>query len=231
MRKKDRGIFGTAVWVLVLAFLAITAQPVYAAGSVEEQGTVDKALVTFRNFMADREMEWFKKNVKDAKGLLIIPNLLKAGFILGGSGGSGVLVVRDPKTGSWSQPAFYTIGSVTYGLQIGGEAAEVIMMIRTQKALDSLYTTEFKLGGDVSIAAGPVGIGSKSTVTAAILSFAKSKGLFAGLNLEGSVLKVSDKANKDYYGKAVSPLDIVVKNAASNPGAAPLLDELKTATK
>ena len=231
MKERDRKTFGMAGWVLVLAFFAILIQPSLAAAAVEEQGTVDKALVTFRNFMADEEMEWFQKNLKDAKALLIVPNLLKAGFILGGSGGSGVLVVRDAKTGNWSQPAFYTAGSVTYGLQIGGEAAEVIMMIRTQKALDSLYTTEFKLGGDVSVAAGPMGKGSKANVTAAVVSFAKSKGLFAGLNMEGSVLKVNEKANKAYYGKAVSPLDIVVKNEASNPGSASLLAELKKAAK
>jgi len=231
MKRSDRNIFGMAGWVLVLAFFAMLIQPSLAAAAVDEQGTVDKALVTFRNFMADQEMEWFQKNLKDAKALLIVPNLLKAGFILGGSGGSGVLVARDPKTGNWSQPAFYTAGSVTYGLQIGGESAEVIMMIRTQKALDSLYTTEFKLGGDVSVAAGPVGKGAKANVTAAVVTFAKSKGLFAGLSMEGSVLKVSDKSNKAYYGKAVSPLDIVVKNEASNPGSAGLLAELKKAAK
>jgi len=231
MKRSDRNIFGMAGWVLVLAFFAMLIQPSLAAAAVDEQGTVDKALVTFRNFMADQEMEWFKKNLKDAKALLIVPNLLKAGFILGGSGGSGVLVVRDAKTGNWSQPAFYTAGSVTYGLQIGGESAEVIMMIRTQKALDSLYTTEFKLGGDVSVAAGPVGKGAKANVTAAVVTFAKSKGLFAGLSMEGSVLKVSEKSNKAYYGKAVSPLDIVVKNEASNPGSAGLLAELKKAAK
>jgi SH3 domain-containing YSC84-like protein 1 len=231
MKKRERNIFGVARWILVLAFLAILIQPALAAAAVEEQGTVDKALVTFRNFMADKEMEWFQKNLKDAKALLIVPNLLKAGFILGGSGGSGVLVVREAQTGNWSQPAFYTAGSVTYGLQIGGESAEVIMMIRTQKALDALYTTEFKLGGDASVAAGPVGKGSKANVTAAVVSFAKSKGLFAGLNMEGSVLKVSEKSNKAYYGKTVSPLDIIVKNAAGNPGSAGLLDELKKAAK
>ena len=121
MKKGDRKIFGMAGWVLVLAFFAILIQPSLAAAAAEEQGTVDKALVTFRNFMADKEMEWFQKNLKDAKALLIVPNLLKAGFILGGSGGSGVLVARDAKTGNWSQPAFYTVGSVTFGLQIGGE--------------------------------------------------------------------------------------------------------------
>ena len=137
MKNRDRNILGMAGLVLVLAFFAILIQPALAAGPVEQQGTVDKALVTFRNFMADKEMDWFHNNLKDAKALLIVPNLLKAGFIWGGSGGSGILVARDGKTGDWSQPVFYTIGSVTFGLQIGGEAAEVIMMIRTKKALAS----------------------------------------------------------------------------------------------
>ena len=225
--EKYAGMVGLAL-ILILSGCAGIQK---TGGSVEEQGIVDKSLVTFRNFMADKEMEWFQKNLKDTKALLIVPNLLKAGFILGGSGGSGVLVARDEKTGDWSQPAFYMIASVTFGLQIGGESAEVIMMIRTQKAMDALFTTEFKLGGDASVAAGPVGKGSKANVTADVVSFAKSKGLFAGLNLEGSVIKVSDNSNQAYYGKAVSPVDIIVKNAASNPGSASLRDELKKAVK
>ena len=231
MRNKDRKFGVVAGLVLALALLVISFQPAAAADPVEQQGTVDKALVTFRNFWADKDMEWFHNNLKDTKALLIIPNLLKAGFILGGSGGSGVLVARDEKMGDWSQPAFYTVGSVTFGLQIGGESAEVIMMIRTQKALDALYTTEFKLGGDTSIAVGPVGAGAKGAVTADIVSFAKSKGLFAGLNLEGAVVKVSAKSNKAYYAQAASPVDILVKKTVSNPGSANLREELKKAEK
>jgi SH3 domain-containing YSC84-like protein 1 len=104
-------------------------------------------------------------------------------------------------------------------------------MIRTQKALDALFTTEFKLGGDTSVAAGPVGIGAKGTITTDIVSFAKSKGLFAGLNLEGSMVKVSDDSNKAYYQKAASPVDIVVKKAVSNPGSDKLRQELKKVVK
>ena len=231
MRRRMKRQPGWEVWGMLMVLVGVFGGSAWAADPVEQQGTVDKALVTFRNFMADQEMEWLQKNLKDAKGLLIVPSLLKAGFVLGGSGGSGVLVARDAKTGNWIQPAFYTLGSVTFGLQIGGEVAEVIMMIRTQKALDSLFTTEIKLGGDASIAMGPVGIGAKSAVTADIVSFSLSKGLFAGLNLEGSVVKVSDSSNKAYYGKAVSPVDIIVKKAVSNKGSAKLRAELKKAVK
>jgi lipid-binding SYLF domain-containing protein len=231
MERRTKRWTGWVSWGMLLVLMGVFGGSAWAADAVEQQGIVDNALVTFRNFMADKQMDWFQNHLKDVKALLIVPNLLKGGFILGGSGGSGVLLARDAKTGNWSQPAFYTVGSVTFGLQIGGEAAEVIMMIRTQKALDGLYTTGFKLGGDASVAAGPVGVGSKADVTADVVSFAKSKGLFAGLNLEGSVLKVSDDSNKAYYGKAVSPVDIIVKNAVSNKGSAKLREELKKAVK
>jgi len=154
---------------------------------------------------------------------LIVPSMLKAGFWIGGSGGSGVLIVKDAKTGQWSQPAFYTLGSVSFGIQFGGEAAEVIMMVRTQKAVDKLLTSSFKLGGDTSIAVGPVGGGAKSNVVADIFSFSRSKGAFAGIALDGAVISTKDKWNNAYYGKAVTPVDILVKRSASNPNSAKLI--------
>jgi lipid-binding SYLF domain-containing protein len=187
--------------------------------ATEQQGLVDKALITFESFMMDNNQAWLKENLNQAKGLIIIPSLLKAGFVVGGSGGSGVLIVKDDKTRQWSQPAFYTLGSGTFGLQIGAEAAEIIMMVRTQKAVDRLFTSSFKLGGDTSIAVGPVGTGVKSNVVADILSFSRSKGAYAGVSLEGSVIKTMDKWNEAYYGKTVSPVDIIVKRSVSNPGS------------
>ena len=157
-------LFGTLVIGLTL--------PVSAA---EEQDIVEKARITFESFMTDPNMAWLKENMHSAKGILIVPSLLKAGFVFGGSGGSGVLIVPDAKTGKWSDPAFYTIGSVSFGLQIGGEAAEVVMYLRTQKAVDSLLTSSAKLGGDTSISVGPVGAGAKSNVMADIFSFSRSK--------------------------------------------------------
>ncbi len=187
--------------------------------ATEQQGLVDKARVTFESFMADKNQSWLKQNLNQAKGLIIIPSLLKAGFVIGGSGGSGVLIVKNDKTGQWSQPAFYTLGSGTFGLQIGAEAAEVIMMVRTQKAVDALFTSSFKLGGDTSISVGPVGAGAKSNIVADIISFSRTKGAYAGVSLEGSVINTKDKWNEAYYGKAVSPVDIIVKRSVSNPGS------------
>jgi lipid-binding SYLF domain-containing protein len=216
---------------ILLALLMSAVSPAIAADAEEAQGIVDKARVTFNSFMRDKNYTWLHSHLKDAKGLLIFPQVLKAGFILGGSGGTGVLVVKDKQTGDWSEPAFYTIGAVSFGLQIGGEAAEVIMMAMSQKAIDSLFASSFKLGGDTSIAVGPKGIGAKGNITTDFISFAKSKGIYAGLNLEGSVVDVRDSLNKAYYGKDVRPVDIIVKKEVSNKGSDQLRAEVKKAIK
>jgi lipid-binding SYLF domain-containing protein len=216
-----------------LAFLMVTAllfsSPAWATDPVEQQRTVDKALITFQNFIAKKAR--FRDNVKDARGILIFPNLVRAGIILGGSGGSGVLVAWNERAEEWSQPVFYTVRSVSFGLQVGGEAAQVIMIIWTQNTLDALYRNMFKVGGDASVAAGPVGVGTQWEVTGDLLSFAKCWGLFGGLLYDGSMLRVNDDSNKAYYGKAVTPADIIVKNAVSNPGSTKLRQALKSAAR
>ena len=224
------GIRVFAYATILAAMLLIAAAPGATAADKEDaQGIVDKARVTLSGFMRDKEYGWLNANIKNAKGVLIYPQVLKAGFIFGGSGGTGVLLTRDSKTGEWSNPAFYTLGSVSFGLQIGGEAAEVVLLVMSQKGVDSLLTSKFKLGGDTSIALGPVGTGAKSDITADFISFAKSKGLYAGLNLDGSYLDVRESLNKAYYGEAVTPMDITVKKSVSNKGADPLREELKKA--
>jgi len=216
--------------ILVLAVLMTALMPVSDSMASDAQNIVDKAKATFNGFMHDKNYGWFHAHLKDARGLLIYPQVLKAGFILGGSGGTGVLVVRGGK-GDWSEPAFYTIGSVTFGLQIGGEAAEVIVMAMSQKAIDSLLASSFKLGGDTSIALGPVGAGAKGNVTADFISFAKSKGIYAGISLEGAVVDVRDSLNKEYYGKEIRPADIIVKHEVSNKGSEPLRAALRVMAK
>ena len=214
--------------LLTVGMLLASYTPVMASDKEEAQLLVDRARITISDFVRDSNYAWLRDNIKNAKGILIFPQVLKAGFIWGGSGGTGVFLARDKRTGNWSEPAFYTVGSVTFGLQIGGEAAEVVMLAMTQKAIDSMLSSSVKLGGEVSVAAGPVGGGAKANagipnVTADFISFAKTKGLYAGLNLEGSVVEVRNSLNKAYYGKDVRPRDIIVRHAASNRGS----DELR----
>jgi SH3 domain-containing YSC84-like protein 1 len=210
--------------VLSLTMLLGSFSMAKAADKAEAQGIVDKSKATLTDILSDSNFYWLQKYIKDAKGVLIFPQVLKGGFFLGGSGGTGVVLVRNRETGSWSEPAFYTVGSVTFGLQIGAEAAEVVMLAMNQKAIDTLLSSTAKLGADASIAIGPIGGGAKGAiavpaVTADFISFARSKGLYAGLNLEGSVLAVRDSLNEAYYGKNVSPKDIIVRRDVRNPGA------------
>ena len=231
-RKKSKLAFRFVVILSVAAVFFLSAIPAGAGEDLKPQILVDQALLTLNNFVKAADMEWFQAHLKNSKGVFIVPQLLKAGFIFGGSGGRGVVLLRNAKTGQWSQPAFYSIGSVSFGLQIGAEASEVIMQIRTQRGLESLYGTSFKLGGDTSVALGPVGVGAAGKgVTADLVSFSRAQGAYAGLSLDGSMVKVTDEFNKDYYGKSVRPVDILVKKDVSNSGSANLRKALAKAAK
>ena len=222
-----RGCLRWLVAAPVLIAMLLAAMPdAMAADAEDAQAIVDKARIAVGEFLRDDNYKWMRDHLNSAKGVLIYPQVLKAGFILGGSGGTGVLLARDGKTGAWSNPAFYTLGSVSFGLQIGGESAEVVLLVMSQKGMDSLLVSKFKLGGDTSIALGPVGAGAKADITADFISFARSKGLYAGLNLDGAYLDVREGLNKAYYGQATTPVDILVKQSVGNKGAEPLREQL-----
>lgn len=213
-------------WVLlVAALLSLSALPAKAADSAEAEELVNKARLSFESLVRDPNMTWLRNHVKDAKGILIVPQLLKAAFFFGGSGGSGVFLARDEKTGDWSDPAFYTLGSGSFGLQFGAEASEVVLMAMTQRGVKAMLDSSFKLGADASIAVGPVGgrvEGATTNLSADILSFARSKGAFAGVSLEGAVVATRDALNSAYYGKEVQAMDILVKRDVHNNHAAAL---------
>lgn len=238
MKAFAKNIYKFGLWALAVIFMVTVLcgsnTTASAADKAEAQSLIDKSKGTITDLMSNEAFSWLKGYLKTAKGVIIFPQVLKAGFILGGSGGTGVLLVHDEATGTWSEPAFYTVGSVTLGLQMGGEAAEMVMVAMNQKALDSLLTSTVKLGGEASVAIGPLGGGAKGAmtipaVTADFVSFTKSKGLYAGLNLEGSVLAVRDGLNSAYYGKKVTPKDIIVRKEADNSGANELRSALKKA--
>ena len=214
------------VFILCTIIIIFAPLPGMAEDSAKQQALVDMAKITFEKFLADSNMESFRHLGKEAKGIFIVPQILKGAFFFGGEGGSGVLLTRDEKTGEWSYPAFYTIGSASFGFQFGGKSSEVVMVVRTKKGLEEFYGTDFKLGAGANIAVGPVGIGAGAKgIAADLISFAYSKGAFAGVSLEGAGIAVSNASNKAYYGKPVRPVDIFVKHSVQNPKA----DELRSA--
>jgi len=193
---------------------------------LEQQLLVDEARISVDTFAGDPDMEWFRKYLKDARGVLIVPDLYKGAWFLGGSGGRGVLLLKEGKTGTWSGPAFYTLGSVSFGLQFGGQKSEAIILVMTQKGIESLKKTSVKLGGEASIAAGPVGMGAQAATAPSLkvdyIVFARTKGAFFGVSLDGAVIDVNSEWNRAYYGKPVTPTDILESDEITNPDAAEL---------
>ncbi|MDR4478615.1 MAG: lipid-binding SYLF domain-containing protein [Nitrospira sp.] len=221
--------------VAMLMSLVVAAAPVtHAADDREQRDLVDQSRMTLSNFLADPNMNWFRDHITDAKGLFIVPQFLKAALIYGGAGGSGVFVARDEKTGAWSEPAFFTMGAASFGFQFGAQMSEVVLLVLTQRGVDSLLLGNFKLGADGSVAVGPVGAGVSGATTpnlsADLLSFVRAKGLFAGVSLEGAALISRDEWSRAYYGKAVTPTDIVIRRVVTNPHSERLREELVHAT-
>ena len=221
-------------WMTAFLLSCLCWTPAWA-DSLDEQQLVEKAQHTVTSFMEDPNLTWFQDHVKEAKALLIIPQQLKAAFFFGADGGSGVLVARDDKTGEWGEPAFYVLGGLSFGFQFGGEASEVIILAMTQGAVEKLYSSSFKLGGDASVAAGPYGAGvegaTSANLNADFLSFSRSKGAYAGISLEGSIIYADDDSNKAYYGKTVRPVDILVTKSVNNKHSSGLRQAIMTATK
>jgi hypothetical protein len=134
-----------------------------------------------------------------------------------------VLLVREDRhsASGWSYPAFYTIGSLSLGLQAGADASELVLLIMTERGLNAMLSTEIKAGADISIAAGPLGRNAKAQ-TADVLAFGRAKGVFGGVSVEGAVIEPRNYWNSAYYGKAVGPADILLRRSVRNRQAEPL---------
>jgi lipid-binding SYLF domain-containing protein len=217
-----RQVFRCAGLALAAATVSLSFTPL-AQAQAEQQQLVDRAQATLQNFLRDPDMSWLQKNISRAKAVLIAPEVVKAGFIIGGSGGRAVLVAHDSGSKDWRGPVFYTLATASVGFQAGVAASENVTLVMTEKGLNTLLAPSVKLGGDASVAAGPVGAGASSDVTTDFVSFARSKGVYGGLNLDGTVITANGDWNKAYYGKDVLAPDILVRGSVKNPKAGNLL--------
>jgi len=226
MRKKNMA--RTVRWASAL-LLAVAASSAALAQS-EQQKLVNAADKTLSDFMRDPEMTWLQRNIGRAKAILIAPEVAKAGFIFGGSGGRALLVARNANSGKWVGPAFYTLATASVGFQAGVSVSEMMTLVMTDKGLNSLLANSFKMGPDASIAAGPIGAGAKADLITDLVSFSRSKGIYGGINLDGTIVTTSDEWNEAYYHK--KPLlapDILVRGSASSKGADKLLADVTRA--
>lgn len=175
-----------------------------SSASADMQKDIDNAVSIINEFKADISPAILEK----AQGLIVI-TIGKAGFILSGRGGGGIMVVKTPA--GWSAPSSVVVGGAGIGLQVGVQATDFVLVLNSQEAIDAFKKGgNVTLGGDVSVSAGPTGrTGEADVGTTAVSSYSKSKGVFAGISLEGTVLDEGKKTNELFYGRPVTPSEIL----------------------
>src|SRR5882724_11723318 len=190
-------------WIIV-ALLVFACETTAIAGRNEEQ-TIQSAHEVLQQFQDLQIRQIPESLLANVHAVAIIPNVIKLGFVVGGQRGHGVVVIRQAD-GSWRAPLFITITGGSIGWQVGAQATDFVLVFKTQKSVEGLLRGKFTLGADASIAAGPVGrragAATDSELKAEIYSYSRSRGLFAGVSLDGSALQVDNQANAAYYGVA-----------------------------
>jgi lipid-binding SYLF domain-containing protein len=221
-------IGGTVILAVFLAFLS--ASVVNAASERKETEKIDSAVEVLKQIESIPEKSIPPALLNNAGAIAIIPGVIKAGFIVGGRYGTGILVVRDEK-GGWSDPTFITITGGSIGWQIGVESIDIILVFKHSRSIENIVKGKFTLGANASVAAGPVGRQAEAAtdvqLRSEIYSYSRSKGLFAGLALEGAALQIDDDANTAFYGEP----DIRARDILSNkiPKTPPEVEKLKNA--
>lgn len=160
-----------------------------------------------------------------AVAIAVFPSVKKGGLVVGGHFGRGVISARAPKSGAWSAPAFLTLTGGSIGLQIGGQAIDLVLVVMDQRGLEQLLKNQFKIGGDASVAAGPVGRDAEAStdiqMRAKILSYSRTRGLFAGVTLKGSTIRQDRDANERFYGRAYRTREILIERLGGIPDPVP----------
>ena len=211
---------GTAA---VLASPLLTALP--ALADARRQSLVDQSLRSASKVLSGKDYPDALRNMGKARAVIIVPELVQGGFILGAAGGRGVLLGRTSPT-HWTYPAFYNLGSGSVGFQAGAKVSEIVFIILTEKGLAAILDHKFKFGAEAGVTMVAVGIGLEGASTAAtgadIVAYASSNGLYAGASLEGSYIDPDNDWNALYYGAGATGRQIVMDGRFSNPGAEPL---------
>ena len=191
------------LFVLVSLFILSTS-PVYAQAAKLDR-RIEECTDLFEEVMQMPDKAIPEDLLSKCSGVAIFPSVLKGGFFIGGRYGKGVVLYRDKRTGKWSTPAFYTIGGLSYGLQIGGQAIDLILVITSKRGVKALLDDSVTLGGDLAASAGPMGRNAEAEtdlyLKAGILSYSRSRGLFAGISLKGGLIK-QDKEARSVGGVA-----------------------------
>lgn len=206
--------------VLASVILALAARPAAQEG-VKESDRITAAIAVLGEVMGASDSAVPGSILEKAEAIAVFPSLVKAGFVVGASRGHGVISVRDPQSGAWSSPAFLTVTGGSIGFQIGVQAVDLVLVVQNRRGLDQLLKNQFKIGADASVAAGPVGRDASAStdiqLRAQILSYSRTRGLFAGVTLNGSTIRQDRDANERFYGIAYRTSQIVTQRLGGSP--------------
>jgi SH3 domain-containing YSC84-like protein 1 len=216
---KSRSMIGiTATFCLALA-VGTVAPAQEKKNLKDEVSQSEKAARVFREIMDTPDKGIPMEMLENAECVAVFPSVIKAGFIVGGRGGRGVASCR--MAAGWSAPAYFNLGGGSFGLQIGASSTDFVMLFMNKEGLNSLLSDGFTLGADASVAAGPVGRQAGAStdlkLTAQILSYSRSKGLFAGLELKGVVIKPDKDDMRDVYGEGITAKEVLKENKVTAP--------------
>src|SRR6266853_4563866 len=221
---------------IILGFGVLALLVLPALGQDKEEDRVAKAGTVIKEIL-DIPDDIPQDVIDRADCVVVLPSVLKFAFGLGGSYGRGVMTCRGGKNfhGPWSAPTMMALEGASFGLQLGGQATDFVLLLMSPKSASSILESKVKLGGDVSAAAGPVGRNASAetdvSMQAEILSYSRARGLFAGVSLQGSTLRPDNDANKNLYGKQLDAKEIVLEGAVpAPPSASKLLSTLDKAS-
>ena len=216
--------------LLLLVVLGLAASSFAAKDEDEDNKAADRvksASTILEEIQAAPDTGIPDEVMGSAECVAVVPSMLKAGFMFGAQYGRGVASCRTAK--GWSDPAFFTVQGGSFGLQIGGQAVELIMLVMNQRGMETLLNSKFKLGADATVAAGPVGrhAGADSDwkLRAQILSYSRARGVFAGLELNGAVIKIDRESTREFYGR-MQPFRTTLETVSSPQGSFPFLQSL-----
>ncbi len=212
--------------LLVVVLVASFSRAGWAAGERDKiVARVQGAATVLDEIMGAPDKGIPEEVIGSAQCIGVVPSLLKGGFIVGGAYGKGVVTCRTEK--GWSAPAFFRLEGGSFGLQIGGEAVDLVMLVMNEKGMGNLLSSKFKIGADASGAAGPVGRHAEAStdwkMRAELLTYSRARGLFAGISLNGSVVKQDEDDTRDFYGRVVPFRSILTGEVAPPAGSEPLL--------
>jgi len=208
--------------LLALAFVVLSATALTARAGEEENRRAENAVRVLKEIMMAPDRAIPKDLLQKAHAIVVVPDVIKAGFVVGGRHGEGLISVKT-RDGTWSNPCFVSLTGGSVGFQAGVSSTDVVLVFRTQRGVDSIVHGKFTLGADASAAAGPVGRSAQAStdaqLKAEIYSYSRARGLFAGAALDGTALTIDDEANEAVYGEGVTPRRIFEGGVSGVPNA------------